>query len=115
MPITPADPDQGLNLSNKNNPSEGINLSDKEICRPRGRPKGSKNKRPARNHSSFTIRDVPDSISGFLTTKAVLERITVGEALTLIVKEYRAAHAVAITPEKQPEYDEIARLFGHKI
>jgi len=89
-----------------------MKMSDKYIHAPRGRPKGSRNRVPRREHTSFTIRDLPDSIRNYLTTLAVLQGITVGQALTLCVDEYMAARAPTSNRKSDARLDEIRRLFG---
>jgi hypothetical protein len=91
---------------------QGINGSDQNIRRPRGRPPGSPNKRPAKPRRSFTIRDVPQGTQAMIAILAGQAGITQGELLALAVSEYAASRSPTRNQKRDAKLDEVRRLFG---
>jgi hypothetical protein len=83
-----------------------------ENTRPRGRPPGSKNKTPARQHTKFTIMDVEPGTQALLSIMASEAGLTMGEILKQAIAEYWAARAPTSNRKSDQKMDQIRRLMG---
>ena len=99
-------------MSDKNNPPTVMNLSDKNIRRGRGRPKGSRNRVPPREQSSFTVRNVPPGTQVLLSIMADEGGLTIGQILKQAVDEYWAARQPTRNQKTEAKFAEVKKLFG---